>query len=280
MQNTQTEKKFQALKNNLSRLGSLAVAYSGGVDSTFLLRMAKEVLGENVIAVTAKSRSFPGRELTEAQVFCRQEGIRQFVVETDELQMEAFRHNPVNRCYLCKHALFGKILETARQQGIAHVAEGSNMDDTGDFRPGMKAVAELKVLSPLKEAGLYKEEIRMLSRQLNLPTWGKPSFACLASRFPYGEEITEEKLQMVDRAEQLLLDLGFTQFRVRIHGTLARIEVLPEEFDRLVFEETRRLVAQKLKEFGFSYITADMEGYRTGSMNETVSMHAREEALK
>ena len=275
----ETEHKYTALKEYLAGLGSLAVAFSGGVDSTFLLRVATDVLGDRVIAVTAKSASFPGRELREAQEYCTAQGIRHFVVESEELNIEGFRQNPVNRCYLCKHELFGKILAMAHREGIAYVAEGSNMDDTGDFRPGLKAVAELGVLSPLRSVQLYKEEIRELSKDLGLPTWEKPSFACLASRFVYGEEITEEKLRMVDRAEQLLRDLHFHQLRVRIHGSIARIEVLPDEFSRLVSDEIRSMVVRKLKEFGFSYVTMDLTGYRTGSMNETLNPQVREKAM-
>lgn len=265
------QEKYQVLKDKLSALGSVAVAFSGGVDSTFLLKTAHDVLGERAIAVTASSCSFPERELREAKEFCRQQGIEHIICRSEELDIEGFRQNPKNRCYLCKHELFEKIWIIARERGIHAVAEGSNLDDNGDYRPGLIAVKELGVASPLREAGLNKEEIRQLSRELGLPTWNKQSFACLSSRFVYGETISEEKLGMVDRAEQLLLDMGFHQVRVRIHGTIARIEVLPEELEKLVQEDYRKKIYESLKAFGFTYVTMDLGGYRTGSMNETLT---------
>lgn len=266
---TQTvEEKLDHLKTYLADLGSVAVAFSSGVDSTLLLSVAHEVLGsEKVVAVTARSRSFPERELNEAVDFCRSQGIRQVIFESDELSIEGFRQNPVNRCYLCKRELFEKILDIAHEQGMDYVVEGSNVDDLGDYRPGLQAIAELGIKSPLREAGLSKAEIRELSQARDLPTWSKPSFACLASRFVYGETIDDEKLDMVDKAEQLLLDLGFHQVRVRIHGLLARIEVSEEELPRLVEPETRARLTDYLTQLGFTYVTLDLKGYRTGSMN-------------
>ena len=263
--------KKQKLENYLRELGSLAVAFSSGVDTTFRLKVAKVVLGDTAIAVTAKSCSFPGRELDEATAFCEKEGIRQIVIESEELDIDGFRQNPKNRCYICKRELFTKIIRTAAENGIEYVAEGSNMDDNGDYRPGLIAVAELGVKSPLRYAELTKEEIRELSKEMGLPTWDKPSFACLASRFVYGETISEEKLHMVDQAEQLLLDLGFRQVRVRIHGNIARIEVLPEEIGKLTEEPIRTKVYTTLKALGFAYVTMDLSGYRTGSMNRTLN---------
>lgn len=267
--------KYEILQNYLKELGSVAVAFSSGVDSTFLLRVALDTLGsENVIAVTASSCSFPKRELNEARDFCKKNQIRHIVCQSEELDIEGFRKNPKNRCYLCKHELFEKILAIAGEYHIRAVVEGSNMDDNGDYRPGLVAVSELGIKSPLRHAKLYKEEIRELSKELGLPTWNKQSFACLSSRFVYGETISEEKLDMVDKAEQLLLDLGFHQVRVRIHGNenglIARIEIMPEEFSRLISEEIRTQLYAYLKKLGFSYVTLDLQGYRTGSMNETI----------
>ena len=265
------QEKYGKLKEYLASLGSVAVAFSGGVDSTFLLYAAREALKDEVIAVTAASCSFPERERKEAEGYCEKLGVRHFVVRSEELQIEGFAKNPVNRCYLCKHELFGKIRDLAAKQGMKEIAEGSNLDDNGDYRPGLKAVEELGVKSPLRHIGFSKREIRELSKELKLPTWDKQSFACLASRFPYGETINEEKLQMVDRAEQLLLDMGFTQLRVRIHGDMARIELMPEEFGRFMEESTRRTVYESFREYGFTYTALDIVGYRTGSMNETLS---------
>ncbi len=223
-----------------------------------------------MVAVTASSCSFPQRELQEAKDFCAQYGIEHIVCRSEELEIEGFKANPTNRCYLCKRELFEKIWAIAKERGLAAVVEGSNMDDNGDYRPGLVAVKELGVDSPLRAAGLSKDEIRQLSRELGLSTWNKQSFACLSSRFVYGETIDEQKLGMVDRAEQLLLDQDFHQVRVRIHGTIARIEVLPAEFERLIRPETREPLSAQLKELGFTYVTLDLNGYRTGSMNETL----------
>ena len=268
-------KKYEKLKDHIASFESAAVAFSAGVDSTFLLYAAREALGDKVVAITASLYSVPERELKEAKEYCEKTGIRHLVVRSDELKIEGFAQNPINRCYLCKKDLFGKIRQLAKEQGINEVLEGSNLDDNGDYRPGLMAIAELKIRSPLREVGFTKQEIRDLSEYLNIPTWNKPSFACLSSRFPYGEMITGEKLKMVDRAEQLLLDKGFCQFRVRIHGDVARIELLPEEFSRLLKEGTRLEIYEKFRKYGFSYVALDILGYRTGSMNETLNKHLK-----
>ena len=230
--------KYSNLCAALSREKKLAVAFSAGVDSTLLLKAAVNTLGnENVLAVTALSASFPEREADEADVFTRGIGVSRVTVEVDQLSIPGFRENPANRCYLCKNVLFTQMMEAAREKGFTVMAEGSNVDDLSDYRPGLKAIEELGVMSPLREAGLTKAEIRELSSELGLPTWNKPSFACLATRFVYGETISDEKLRRVELGERLLQDLGFKQFRVRIHGEegrLARIEVLPGDLEKTI----------------------------------------------
>ncbi len=258
--------KYDRLKANLCSLGSVAVAFSGGVDSAFLLKAAKEALGDMAVAVTARSLLMPCRELEEAERFCRQAQIRHIVCEVDPFRVDGFADNPPNRCYLCKKRIFETIQKIALKNGLAAVVEGSNLDDTGDYRPGIAAIRELGVKSPLQEAGFTKREIREMSQRLGLSTWNKPSFACLASRFAYGERITPERLKRVERAEQILAEFGFSQFRVRVHGDLARLEVLPEEFAKLL--KCREQLNRELKELGFIYISMDLTGYRTGSMNE------------
>lgn len=264
------QEKLTALEDHIRRLGSLAVGFSGGVDSSFLLAAAHEVLGDQAIAVTAADPSMPERELKEASKFCEERGIRQIVCRVDPLKNEGYRSNSPDRCYFCKHGVFTEIKKIAAEYGIAHVAEGSNLDDMGDYRPGLRAVAELSVKSPLREAGLYKADIRRLSKAMGLPTWSKPAYACLASRFVYGEEITAKKLHMIDQAEQFLIEHGFFEERVRIHGSIARIEVPKEDISRLAADGIRDAVYERFKEIGFSFVTLDMHGYRCGSMNDTI----------
>lgn len=262
--------KYNNLVKYLKDLGSVAVAFSGGVDSTFLLKVAHDTLGDKAIAVIAVLNSFPERERKEAEDFCCKEGIDYFICEIDELTIDGFSDNPKNRCYLCKSELMRRIKEVAKANGIAHVVEGSNTDDNSDYRPGHIAVAEQGIKSPLRDNDLSKEDIRKLSKELNLPTWNKPSFACLSSRFVYGEKITREKLQMVEKAEKLLYDLGFSQFRVRIHGMMARIEVPTSEFEKIIVSENSLKINSSLKSLGFTYVSLDLGGYRTGSMNDSI----------
>ena len=262
------DKKFEILSEYLKSLGSVAIAFSGGVDSTFLLKAAHDALGDGAVAITVDSCLFPKRESAEAESFCEREGIRHIVLKENPLAIEGFSENPENRCYICKKAMFTRLTEKAKSLGIKNVAEGSNVDDDGDYRPGLAAVAELGIKSPLRRARLTKDEIRVLSERLGLDTWDKPSFACLASRFAYGDRITPEGLKMVDMAEEYLRGLGFSQFRVRAHGGMARIEVLPSELRKLF--DAREQVYDYLKSLGFIYVTIDLGGYRTGSMNETI----------
>ncbi len=259
--------KLQALREELQRHKRVAVAFSAGVDSTFLLKVAHDTLGERAFAITARSCLFPARETDDARDFCRREQIAQILVTHDPFDIEGFRDNPPDRCYRCKRALFRRFAALAAERD-ATLVEGSNLDDEGDYRPGMRAIAELGIASPLRAAGLTKADIRALSRELGLATWDKPSFACLASRFVYGETITPERLDMADSAEQRLLNLGFRQFRVRVHGDLARIEVLPEEFPRLLRHAEELHGA--LRNLGYRYVTLDLGGYQSGSMNRAL----------
>lgn len=265
------QEKFQLLKDNIKIRGSAAIAFSGGVDSTFLVRVAHEVLGDKLIAVTATSSTYPERELMEAITYAKDMGVKHIIISSEELDIEGFSSNPKNRCYYCKKELFSKIKDVAKENGVEYVFDGSNIEDTGDYRPGMQAARELEVISPLKEAQLTKADIRELSKELGIPTWNKPSFACLSSRFPYGNQITVPKLKMVEEAEQYLLDMGIWQVRVRHHGEIARIEVSPEEREKFFDIELMDKIGDKFKKIGFTYVTLDMIGYRTGSMNEVLT---------
>ena len=268
--NEKVTDKSLSLRQYLSSLGSVAVAFSGGVDSTFLLRVAADTLGENAVAVTIVSPLMPQAECSESADFCRQNGIKQIVIEFDALNEPVIVSNPPDRCYHCKKAIFERIIEAARQNGITHVCDGSNIDDVGDYRPGMRALSELGILSPLRECGITKEEIRIMSKELGLPSWDKPSAACLASRIPYNEQINQKKLLMIDRAEQILYNLDIRGSRVRLHGeNLARIECDVRRYADIILTN-RDMITDELHKLGFAYVTLDLRGYRTGSLNEVI----------
>ncbi|MBN1383068.1 MAG: ATP-dependent sacrificial sulfur transferase LarE [Deltaproteobacteria bacterium] len=263
--------KLANLKTTLRNYGSLAVAFSGGVDSTFLLKVAQDVLDDQVLAVTIRSPLFPHRESQEALKFVTDNQIPHETIDMWEQDMEGFADNPPNRCYLCKRRLFSQVIDLAHEMSIPHVADGSNVDDLSDYRPGIQALRELGVVSPLQEAQMTKRNIRQLSRDMNLPTWNKPTLACLASRFPYGHRISKDKLLAVDQAEQFLKSQGFRQVRVRHHGDTARIEVGPEERTRFFDAGLMDCIYEAFQRLGFTYTALDLKGYRMGSMNETIT---------
>lgn len=267
--------KLAGLRRRLRELESVLIAFSGGVDSSFLAKIAREELADRAVAVTARSETYPLFEYKEALDLARRIGIRHMTIETEELTLDAFRNNPPDRCYHCKRELFGRLRKLADELGVRHVIDGANVDDTGDFRPGMKAAAELGIVSPLKDAGFTKEDIRAVSKAMGLPTWDKPSYACLSSRFPYGQTIEPEAVARVGEAEEFLRGLGFRQLRVRHHGDIARIEVPPADVPALAAEPARSRVVARLRELGYKYVTLDMQGYRTGSMNEALTQEEK-----
>jgi len=274
------QEKMTRLSRILQELGSVLVAFSGGVDSTLLLYVARKELGEQAVALVASSPTYPDFEITKAKEILREWGVRLVEVSSNELEIPAFKENSPRRCYYCKQELFQKCREKAEAIGLRYVADGANFDDRGDYRPGMEAARELGIRSPLMEAGFTKADIREVSRLFGLPTWNKPSLACLASRFPYGTEISPGRLQQVEKAEEHLRSLGFGQLRVRYHGDLARVEVEPSEIHRLLDSNLREEVVQGLKDAGFIYVTLDLQGYRTGAMNEPLSRQERAESPK
>lgn len=263
--------KFDKLLAHLKRLGHVAVAFSGGVDSSFLLAAAKEALGDKAVGITIDSPALPRYELEDAVAIAHLIGVKHIIVQSREIE-EQVKLNPLNRCYFCKKTEFGAIREKAKTLGIRYVLDGSNADDLTDYRPGMKAIDELQVLSPLLEAGLTKAEIREFSRNLNLPTWDKPAYACLFSRIPYGQEIRFEDLDKVEKGEKFFIDKGFRTVRVRCHGDLARIEVAAADRIKLIEEPLASEITQRLKSLGFKYVTLDIQGYRMGSLNESIGM--------
>ena len=263
--------KLDSLRRAVRSLDKVAVAFSGGADSTFLLAVCADVLGaENVLAVTAVSATYPAEERDWAEWFGRELGVRHILLDTDEFADEQFLANPPERCYFCKKDFYGKLVQRVRDEGLTHIVDGSNLDDQGDYRPGMKAKNEFGVKSPLAEAGLTKAEIRRHSKRLGLPTWNKPANPCLASRFPYGERITADGVRMVGAAERFLRELGFPLVRVRHHGKLARIEVDPKKVRRLMAPEVRAKVNAHLRQLGYTWVSVDLTGYRMGSLNEAL----------
>lgn len=264
------QEKEAALSHTLAKLSSVIVALSGGSDSAYLAWAADRALGSQALSVTALSPSYSAHDLSVLADFVRQFGIRHEFIETNELENPRYRANNADRCYFCKDELFTRLDAVASARGFGAVAYGLNADDTLDFRPGHRAASEHRVLAPLLDARLHKSEIRLLSRLAGLPTWDRPASACLASRLPYGTEVTPERLALVERGESALRNLGFRQFRVRLHGGLARVEIAPEEMPRAMNHEMAAAIASNLKRAGFSYVALDLEGYRQGSLNETL----------
>jgi pyridinium-3,5-biscarboxylic acid mononucleotide sulfurtransferase len=267
---TETSGKLDRLREILAEMGGVVVGYSGGVDSSLLLSVAAEVLGARCVAATARSEVYPTAEYEASLKLVQDLGIEHVVFETSELDIEGFSENPPDRCYFCKQELFGKLQRIADERDIRWIAHAAQTDDLGDRRPGLRAAKEMNARAPLIEARLTKEEVRELSRERNLPTWDKPAMACLASRFPYGSKITAQKLEQVGEAECLLRELGFRQYRARHHGSVVRIEVSAEEMPRLIAEPLCSQVVERLKVLGFTYVTLDLQGFRSGSMNETL----------
>ena len=274
-----TIEKLEKLKSILAGMEKVLIAYSGGVDSTLLLKVAGDVLGKKVLAVIAGSETYPEKEIREAKKIASALNVRYQVIQTHEVENPDFLKNPPQRCYYCKQELFSRLKEIARAEGIPYVLDGSNYDDKADFRPGAKAGKELGVRSPLRDARLTKNEIRQLSKRYRLPTWDKPSLACLASRFPYQTRIEKKSLRQIGQAEDFLRELGFGQLRVRHHGQVARIEIDPGEFSRVFRDNVPQNIVRRLKRLGYSYIALDLAGYRTGSMNEPLKKIRKSEGV-
>lgn len=260
--------KLKEINQNLKKMEKVSVAFSGGVDSTFLVKTAYDTLGKNAIAITATSAMHPQWELKQAKKIAKEIGIKHILINSERTYIEKISENSKDRCYYCKRELFSKIKQAADKKKIKYVLDGSNADDVNDYRPGFKAIKELGIISPLKDVGLTKKEIRDLSKEIGLATWNKPSFACLASRFPYGTKITKEKLQQIEQCEEILRKLDIQQFRVRYHKDIARIEVFKNDFQTVI--NNSNMILKKFKELGFRYVTIDLQGYRQGSLNEVL----------
>lgn len=265
-------RKERALREILARLDSVIIAFSGGADSAYLACVAHAELGERAVCITADSPSYPRRHRDIALRLVNELGLHHEFIQTHEMDRPEYRANPANRCYFCKQELYGQLSRIARERGIAAIADGNNADDRGDYRPGRQAAREFGVRSPLDEANLTKADIRQLSRAAALPTWDQPASACLSSRVPYSSEVTGEKLQMIESAENVLHDLGFRVCRVRHHGDTARLEIDPADMPRALDDDTRATILRELRALGFRYVTLDLQGYRTGSLNEVLRL--------
>ncbi|MFQ5455446.1 MAG: ATP-dependent sacrificial sulfur transferase LarE [Nitrospirota bacterium] len=262
------EDSYKILQEIIKGMEGVVIAFSGGVDSSLILKISHDILKDKAVAVTAKSPTYPEHELIMAKEFASCCGIRHIIIDSNELEISGFNKNDTRRCYYCKKELFARLRDAANEMGIEYIADGTNMDDSRDYRPGMDAARELGVRSPLKEAGIDKEGVRHISKAIGLANWDKPSFACLSSRFPYGTEITYKRLDKINKAENIIRGEGFRQYRVRYHGETAKIEVSPDEISRILKEDIRNKIIKGFKEIGFIYITIDLEGYRQGSLNE------------
>ena len=263
--------KYESLKNYIKDKGKVCIAFSGGVDSAFLLKVSKDVLDRDVLAITVDTDAFPKSELSESIYFCKEYDIKHIVVPFDVLSVDEFKHNRIDRCYFCKKQIFGLIKDEAKKYGIDTVFDGSNYEDKGVYRPGLKAKEELGIISPLMDFEMSKDEIRYFSKKLGLKTYDKPSISCLATRFEYDCEISKDKLEMVSNAEDILKDLGFKQVRVRVHESIARIEIYPSDFSKILNDDIRYAITTKLKNLGFMYVTLDLSGFKSGSMDLNIS---------
>jgi len=269
--------KHRDLESRIGKLGSALVAFSGGIDSTLVLAVASKVLGKRVLAITAESDSVPARELRAAQALAQKLGVKHKIIRTEEMSSSSYLKNPINRCYYCKSELYGKLARVAAEHRLASILNGINQDDLGDHRPGITAAKEAGVISPLVESGFNKKDVRNLAREIGLPNWEKPALACLSSRIPYGQPITTKKLSMVEQAEEVLLAEGFQNVRVRHHDNIARIELPKEDIPSLLKIDLFEKINLHLEKIGFQYVTVDLKGYRSGSLNEALNLNNKQD---